>query len=101
MKLDPECFKDRNIFFLKASGYIYPCCYVSSNPEARALLGTDMTEQLNVNKYSFTEITNSEAWEKLRETMVSDQPMVTCLNYCSIRDKRPDQDPVNNLKTAL
>jgi len=101
MKLDPECFKDNNIFFLKSSGHIYPCCYVSSNPEANTLLGTELVEQLNVNKYSFTEITKSEAWEKLRETMLSDNPMYTCMDFCRKRDKRPEQDPVNNLKTGI
>lgn len=101
MKLDPECFKDTNLFFLKASGHVYPCCYVSSNPEVRTFLGKDLTEQLNVNKYSFTEITNSEAWEKIRETMVSDQPLNTCLAFCGIREKRSDQDQVNNLKTPI
>lgn len=101
MKLDPECFKERNLFFLKASGYIYPCCYVASNPEAKMFLGKDLTEQLNVNKYSFTEIVNSEAWEGLHKTMVSDSPLQTCQHYCGIRDKRPEQDVVNNLRTPI
>jgi hypothetical protein len=101
MKLDPECFKDNNLFFLKASGHLWPCCYVSSNPEGRAFLGKDLVNQLNVNEYSFDEITNSEAWAKLKETMLSDQPLRTCMSFCVIRDKRPDQDQNNSLKNVV
>jgi len=101
MKLDPECFKDKNFFFLKASGHVYPCCYISSNPEARTLLGKDLVNQLNVNNYSFEEITNSKAWAKLKETMLSDDPMETCTFFCSIREKRPDQDQQNSLRTVV
>jgi len=101
MKLDPECFKDNNLFFLKTSGQLYPCCYISSNPESRELLGKDLVNQLNVNNYSFEEITNSEAWAKLKETMLSDDPMKTCTFFCSIRDKKPNQDQQNSLRTIV
>lgn len=101
MKLDPECFKDNNLFFLKASGHLWPCCYVSSNPEGRAFLGKDLVNQLNVNEYSLTEITHSQAWEILKETMLSDEPMKTCMYFCRIREKRPDSDPQEHVKKML
>jgi Asp-tRNA(Asn)/Glu-tRNA(Gln) amidotransferase B subunit len=101
MKLDPECFKPSNLFFLKASGHVYPCCYTASSPIMANWLGKELVTQLNVNEYTLTEITHSEAWDKMLKMITSDEPIHTCIEFCVKRDKRPEQDAVNNLKTQL
>lgn len=101
MILDPECFKNRNIFFLKADGRFYPCCYTSSSPVLREFLGPELTKQLNVNDYSLEQIMKSEAWKKINDMIISDDPIGVCRQFCRKREKIQGQDLVDNIRTIL
>jgi hypothetical protein len=91
MILDPECYSQQAIFFVRSSGTYLPCCYSSTNKEFEKFLGPELYDQLNLTKYSLEEIRNSEAWSKIRGMIESDDPIPFCRTFCtSQRDKTKD-----------
>jgi len=83
MILDPECYSNRAIFFVRANGTYLPCCYSSTNKEFEDFIGPELYKQLDLNKYSIEEINNSEAWKKIRASIESDNPLPFCKTFCS------------------
>ena len=91
MILDPECYTSRAIFFVRSDGTYLPCCYSSTNKHFENFLGPELYEQLNLHKYSIEEIKKSEAWNKLRTMIESDDPILFCRSFCyKQRDKTKD-----------
>ncbi len=91
MVLDPECYSNRAIFFIRSDATYLPCCYSSTNKEFESFLGTELYQQLNLNKYSVDEIKNSAAWSKLRAMIESENPINFCKRFChNGRDKTKD-----------
>lgn len=86
MQLDPECFKTKNLFFVRANGTYSPCCYTTTNGELEKFLGEELYSQLNLNNYSYKEITNSQAWSNIRTMIQSDNPLPICRLLCTKRE---------------
>lgn len=95
MHLDPECYKERAIFFVRSGGTYLPCCYISTNDAFYKLLGPDLYDQLNLNTYSIEEITKSQAWQKIRDLIESDDPPPVCKNTCR-KDRNENADLAGN-----
>lgn len=108
MIIDPECYKpDKSIFFVRPNGTYLPCCYVSTNNIFEKMLGPELYDQLNLNKYSIDEIHKSQAWMMIKNMIESDNPVNVCKNFCKTsRDTNKDlagnkiirMDNLNNIK---
>jgi len=99
MILDPECHKTKNIFFIRANGTYAPCCYTSTNTQMEEMLGQELYGQLNLTNHSYEEVINSQAWQKIKDMVVSDNPLSICKHLCSIREKGDARvDMINNVR---
>jgi hypothetical protein len=102
MKLDPECYKSKNLFFIRSNGTYAPCCYTSANDQLEKFLGPDLYGQLNLTNYSYEEVTNSEAWAKIRTMIESDKPLPICEFLCAQREKGDARvDMINNIRVGF
>jgi hypothetical protein len=95
MRLDPECFRFKNLFFVRASGTYSPCCYTTTNDQLEKFLGEELYDQLNLNKYSYEEIVNSQAWVKIRTMVRSDNPLPICRLLCT--ERKPGNERIDML----
>ena len=100
MKLNPECHKPEHIFFVKADGTFLPCCYLSANPVLQEYLGQELYSQLNLNDYSYQQIVNSTAWQKILASIESDDPIKACVWTCA-KKRSSEEDLVGNVKKLL
>jgi len=102
MQLDPECYKSKNLFFIRANGTYAPCCYTSANDQLEKFLGEEFYGQLNLTNHSYEEVTNSEAWSKIRTMVESDNPLPICTFLCSKREPGNARvDMINNKRIAF
>ncbi len=102
MKLDPQCYKTKNLFFIRPNGMYVPCCYVSTNPQLETFLGQELYQQLNLTNYTYDEIVNSEAWKKIRSMIESDNPLNICKTLCSGSEKIDARaDMINNIRVEF
>lgn len=102
MQLDPECYKSKNLFFIRANGTYAPCCYTSANDQLEKFLGDELYSQLNLTNHSYWEVTNSEAWKKIRTMIESDDPLPICKLLCAQREKGDARvDMINNVRVEF
>ena len=102
MQLDPECYKSKNRFFIRANGTYAPCCYTSANDQLEKFLGDEVYGQLNLTNHSYEEVTNSEAWKKIRTMIESDDPLPVCKELCAQREKGDARmDMINNIRVGF
>lgn len=101
MQLDPECYKTKNLFFIRANGTYSPCCYTSANDQLEKFLGEELYSQLNLTNYSYEEVTNSQAWKTIRTMVESDNPLQICTHLCTKREQGNARiDMVNNIRVG-
>ena len=84
MKINPTCFKKNNFFFVRPDGSYIPCCYTSACRSLLDFLGPELYSQLNLNNYTFEQVVNSEAYNKIIDMVKSDNPLQVCLNTCPL-----------------
>jgi len=102
MQLDPECYKSKNLFFIRANGNYSPCCYTSANDQLEKFLGEELYSQLNLTNYSYEEVTNSQAWSTIRTMVESDNPLPICSLLCAKREPGNARvDMINNKKVSF
>jgi len=102
MQLDPECYKSRNLFFIRSNGIYSPCCYTSANDQLENFLGPELYQQLNLTNHSYEEVTNSEAWKKIKTMIESDNPIPICKFLCAQREKGNARvDMINNVRVGF
>ena len=80
--IKPMCFKHSNLFFIKADGSYYPCCYTSSNDELRNYLG-DLHPQINLTNNTVEQVLESDAYKKIIDRIKSNNPFWACKQICA------------------
>ena len=102
MQLDPECYKSKNLFFIRANGTYAPCCYTSANDQLEKFLGEELYSQLNLTTHSYEEVINSQAWSTIRTMVESDNPLPICTFLCAKREEGNERvDVINNVRVGF
>jgi hypothetical protein len=87
-ELKPRCTLYKNPMFLSADKKLKPCCFLNPHAEWKIFKewgeerGLDISEDLDIIKYSRKEIFESATWKGLLESFKTNDAPYTCYKEC-------------------